>query len=434
VVELLTEQTVLGIIATLAVLGLFVLLFRTRQVSTSVDEAVADALHRMSKAAPDLREGLTTDAADKACKNLVELLKCVAVGMTDDRGALLSWDGDANEHYVDLQDAIARAINGEKPEFVEHETIGCADKGQCRMRQAVIVPLIVEGRTRGALLIVGGVGSKRLYRMSLEVARFVCTELELGELQESKKRLVQAEVKALRAQISPHFVYNALNTIGSLVRTDPEQARELLQDFAEFTRYSFRTNGLFTTLADELRNVDRYLTIEQARYNERLNVRLRISPEVLNVVVPFLVVQPLVENAVRHGLANKPGGGTVTVIAQDNGGEALISVEDDGIGMDADLLLDDLKDAHKTGAHVGIGNINSRMRTAFGDDYALMVETAPDAGMKVTMRVPKFRPGVRPALSMVTEEQAETSTSEPSEEPPKRGEPRTRRGRLSPVR
>ncbi|MFI9380973.1 sensor histidine kinase [Kutzneria sp. NPDC052558] len=422
-VELLTEQTVLGIIATLAVLGLFVLLCRARRVSTSVDEAVADALHRMSKAAPDLRDGLTPDAADKACKNLVELLKCVAVGMTDERGALLSWDGDANEHYVDLQDAIVKAISGERKEFVEHDELECTDKGNCKMRQAVIVPLIVESRTRGALIIVGGVGSKRLYRMSQEVARFVCTELELGELQESRQRLAQAEVKALRAQISPHFVYNALNAIGSLVRTDPEHARELLQEFAEFTRYSFRANGLFTTLAEELRNIDRYLTIQRARYNERLSVRLRISPEVLNVVVPFLVLQPLVENAVQHGLANKPGGGTVTIIAQDNGSEALISVEDDGVGMDADLLLDDLKDAHKSGAHVGIGNINHRMRTVFGEDYALMVETAPDAGMKVTMRVPKFSPGVRPVLAVVPDDGADEGPG-----------PDERRARLSPVR
>jgi two-component system LytT family sensor kinase len=423
VVELLTEQTVLGIIATLAVLGLFVLLCRARRVSTSVDEAVADALHRMSKAAPDLRDGLTPDAADKACKNLVELLKCVAVGMTDERGALLSWDGDANEHYVDLQDAIVKAISGERKEFVEHDTLDCPDKGNCKMHQAIIVPLIVESRTRGSLIIVGGVGHKRLLRMSQEVARFVCTELELGELQESRQRLAQAEVKALRAQISPHFVYNALNAIGSLVRTDPEHARELLQEFAEFTRYSFRANGLFTTLAEELRNIDRYLTIQRARYNERLSVRLRISPEVLNVVVPFLVLQPLVENAVQHGLANKPGGGTVTIIAQDNGSEALISVEDDGVGMDADLLLDDLKDAHKSGAHVGIGNINHRMRTVFGEDYALMVETAPDAGMKVTMRVPKFSPGVRPVLAVVPDDGADDGPG-----------PDDRRARLSPVR
>jgi two-component system LytT family sensor kinase len=97
-------------------------------------------------------------------------------------------------------------------------------------------------------------------------------------------------------------------------------------------------------------------------------------------------------------VARKPGGGTVTVIAQDNGSEALISVEDDGVGMDADRLFADLRDAHKTGSHVGIGNINQRMRSVFGDEYALMVETAPGAGMKVILRVPKSFPGVRPAL------------------------------------
>ncbi|HEY3749571.1 MAG TPA: histidine kinase, partial [Pseudonocardiaceae bacterium] len=202
---------------------------------------------------------------------------------------------------------------------------------------------------------------------------------------------------------SPHFVYNALNTISSLIRTDPERARELLMEFADFTRYSFRTSGLFTTLAEELRNIDRYLTLESARYGpSRLKVRLKIAPEVLSVTVPFLVLQPLVENAVRHGLARKPGGGTVTVVAQDNGTEALISVEDDGIGMDPDRLSD-LRDAHRSGAHVGIGNINQRMRSVYGEEYALMVETAPGAGMKVILRVPKFSPNVRAVVPGYTD-------------------------------
>jgi two-component system LytT family sensor kinase len=209
--------------------------------------------------------------------------------------------------------------------------------------------------------------------------------------------LQQAEIKALRAQISPHFVYNALNTISSLIRTDPEEARELLQDFADFTRYSFRTSGMFTSLAEELRNIDRYLTLESARFGGRLEVRMKIAPEVLSVVVPFLIIQPLVENAVKHGLASKPSGGRVTVIAEDHGAEALISVEDDGIGMDPGRLAD-LRSAHRTGAHVGLGNINQRMQQVFGGDYALMVETAQGAGMKVTLRVPKFMPGVRPNL------------------------------------
>jgi len=266
------------------------------------------------------------------------------------------------------------------------------------MRTAVIVPLIIDGEVEGTLIVLGGVNSKRLIRAADEVAQFICIQLELAKLDESKQQLARAELRMLRAQISPHFLYNALNAISSLIRTDPEQARDLLQEFADFTRYSFRSSGLFTTLADELRNIDRYLTIQSQRYQERLNVRIKIAPEVLSVVVPFLVLQPLVENAVQHGIQPKPGGGTVTVIAQDNGNEALISVEDDGVGMDADRLFADLRDAHKTGAHVGLGNINQRMRSVFGDEYALMVETAPGAGMKVILRVPKFFPGVRPDL------------------------------------
>jgi two-component system LytT family sensor kinase len=108
-----------------------------------------------------------------------------------------------------------------------------------------------------------------------------------------------------------------------------------------------------------------------------------------------------VENAVRHGLARKPGGGTLTVTAEDYGSQALISVEDTGVGMDPERLFDDLKDAHQTGAHVGIGNINDRMQMAFGEEYALVVETAPDAGMKVILKVPKFSRGVHTSLSLV---------------------------------
>jgi two-component system LytT family sensor kinase len=398
VAELLTQRAAVGAIALLVVLAAFFFLVRNRKTDGSVADAVLDAVQRLSKAAPELRNGLTEQAADQATKHLVEMLKCVAIGITDSSGRLLSWDGGANEHYEDLTDAIDAAVSKSQREHISHTDLPCDHRGKCPMRTAVIVPLIIDGDVEGTLIVVGGVNSKRLIRAADEVAQFICIQLELAKLDESKQQLARAELRMLRAQISPHFLYNALNAISSLIRTDPEQARDLLQEFADFTRYSFRSSGLFTTLADELRNIDRYLTIQSQRYQERLNVRIKIAPEVLSVVVPFLVLQPLVENAVQHGISPKPGGGTVTVIAQDNGNEALISVEDDGVGMDADRLFADLRDAHKTGAHVGLGNINQRMRSVFGDEYALMVETAPGAGMKVILRVPKFFPGVRPDL------------------------------------
>lgn len=110
------------------------------------------------------------------------------------------------------------------------------------------------------------------------MARYAASQIELAELDASRARLDRAEVLALRAQISPHFLYNSLNTIASFVRTDPDRARDLVLEFADFTRYSFRAAGQFTTLAEELRNIDRYLTLERARFGDALRVRLQVAP------------------------------------------------------------------------------------------------------------------------------------------------------------
>lgn len=384
------------VIAGLAVLGLIYVTVRSRRPTRYVDDAVLEAVHRMSKATSDLREGLDLDSADRITTQLLEMLKCVAVGITDGTGELLSWDGEANEHYDDLREGIGEGIRQHRREVVAHEKLPCNHRGTCRMRTAVLVPLMVEGTTEAVLIVVGRTRGKRLVQMADAVAQFVCTQFELSRLEESKRQLQQAEIKALRAQISPHFVYNALNTISSLIRTDPEEARELLLEFADFTRYCFRSDGYFTTLSEELRNIDRYLTIEGARFGDRLQVRQRIAPEVLSVVVPFLLIQPLVENAVKHGIAAKKGGGTIWVVAEDYGTEAMISIEDDGVGMDP-ALLDHMRDS-RTSEHIGLTGINRRMTQVFGTDHTLMVETAPGAGMKVTMRVPKFVRGMRPDL------------------------------------
>jgi two-component system LytT family sensor kinase len=222
----------------------------------------------------------------------------------------------------------------------------------------------------------------------------VATQIELAELDTSRTLLMEAEVRALRAQISPHFIYNALNAIASYILTDPARARDLVIEFADFTRYSFRRHGDFTTLAEELKSIDRYLLLERARFGDRLKVSLQIGPEVLSTVIPFLSLQPLVENAVRHGLEAKEGPGLITITAQDAGAYAEVTIEDDGVGMDPERLRAVLA-GHTEGDHVGLRNVDVRLRQVYGEEHGLVIDTAPGAGTLVTLRVPKFQPGNR---------------------------------------
>jgi two-component system LytT family sensor kinase len=134
--------------------------------------------------------------------------------------------------------------------------------------------------------------------------------------------------------------------------------------------------------------------LERARFGDRLQVKLLVAPEVLPVAIPFLAVQPLVENAVRHGLEDKTGTGHVTLVAEDAGSEAVIWVEDDGVGSDPELVRQVLAGQSEADS-VGLGNVDARLRQVFGDDHGLVVETAPGAGTKVSFRVPKYAPGVR---------------------------------------
>jgi two-component system LytT family sensor kinase len=399
VFKLLADEATAIVAVLVVMIGIFGLTYaRGRRSFTSpAEKATYTALHTMGAAAPALRQGLSVESAAVAAPLLRELLDCRAVMINGEDGEYLTWDGESDHHAQGIIDQAAKVAESGQRSVLGGYDVDCG-RPDCQIRGAVIVPLEVDGAVVGTLAALTSSATAArfgLVRAATEVARYVSTQLELAELDESRARLALAEVRALRAQISPHFIYNALNTIASTIRSDPDEARELLVEFAEFTRYSFRTASEYTTLADELLNVERYLNLERARFGDKLQVRLQVAPEVLPVVIPFLALQPLVENAVRHGLAGKPSGGTISVIAEDAGAECVISIEDDGVGMDPDKLKHEMAESHVSGAHVGLGNVHDRLRSAFGADYGLIVETERGAGMKVSLRVPKFRAGVR---------------------------------------
>ena len=392
---------VVSLVTALAAALWAVLRLRARRgIATATQRATYEVLHTAGLAAEPLRAGLDAAGAAKAVRHLRALVGAAGLALTD-REALLALDGRGAHHGDQLLAAARRAVSSGRSTVLRDSELRC-DLVDCPVRGAVVAPLSADGRLVGALVAVAdGQPAPGLVQATLETAHWAGDQLALAELDSSRERLARAEVRALRAQISPHFIYNALTAIGSFVRTDPERARELILEFAEFTRYSFRAHGEFTTLAEELRSIDRYLTIERARFGERLQVRLQIAPEVLPVTLPFLCLQPLVENAVRHGLSRKPGTGMVSIEARDAGAECHITVEDDGVGMDPTTLaagiaeLAGIDPTDDPGQHVGLSNVDERLRSVFGDKFGLVVETGLGSGTKVSMRVPKFHPGVR---------------------------------------
>ncbi len=361
-----------------------------RAIVSRTERTTYATLHEASLAAPPLRQGLTSESAGRSAKHLHRLLGSTAICLTDTQ-SVLAWEGSGAQHAATAMAGTTETLATGRTRLTRQVT--CHDP-ECPVRAAVVTALVVDDRVVGTLSAWIDDPTPGLVRTVEEVAQWVSGQLELAELDESRARLAEAQMTALRAQISPHFVYNALTTIASFVRTDPDRARDLLLDFAEFTRYSSRTHGDFTTLAEELRSIDRYLLLERARFGDRLDVTLRIAPEVLPVAVPYLCLQPLVENAVQHGLDGTTGRVMVSIVAQDAGSECLIEVEDDGSGSDPEKVRRALAGESESGS-MALANVDARLRATYGDDHGLVVETGPGAGTKVSLRVPKYQAGVR---------------------------------------
>ncbi|BCW44300.1 histidine kinase [Arthrobacter sp. StoSoilB5] len=364
-----------------------------RDLGTDAERATYNTLHAASRAGQHLRGGLQAAGAAKASKQLRMLLGCDALAITD-TDSVLAWDGVAEELRPSLMRLAAEVLATGRTAVVPHAGHPNRAKSEHGSHDfsAVIAPIRAGSRVVGSVAALAPAAGAGLVRATSEVADWIAAQLDLAELEASRTLLMEAEVRALRAQISPHFIYNSLNAIASFINTDPARARELVVEFADFTRYSFRRHGDFTTVAEELRCIDRYLLLERARFGERVQVSLRIAPEVLSTVIPFLSLQPLVENAVRHGLEAKEGPGHITICANDSGAFAEVTIEDDGVGMDPEHLRSVLA-GHTDGEHVGLRNVDARLRQVYGDEHGLVIETAPGEGTLITMRVPKSQPG-----------------------------------------
>jgi two-component system LytT family sensor kinase len=203
-------------------------------------------------------------------------------------------------------------------------------------------------------------------------------------LQEQEKLLLAAKIEALASQINPHFLFNTLTSISSLIRTQPETARMLIAKLSGLLRRLMRSSDHFVTLREELESIDEYLDIEVVRFGPQLKVVKQISPDTLDIVVPSMLLQPLVENSIKHGLARKVGGGRITIRTTVRDHHTIIEVHDDGLGMTEDRLERALGDG------IGLSNVDERLRTIYGANYRLKLTSVPGEGTCASVEIPEM--------------------------------------------
>ena len=224
------------------------------------------------------------------------------------------------------------------------------------------------------------------------------TRIEL-KLEEQERLLLQARLDALQSQINPHFLFNTLNSISSLVRVRPEQARELIVKLANILRSLLRKHDAFVLFREEMEFIDNYLDIEVARFGqEKLQVMKDLDSQTLDVIVPSMVLQPIVENAIKHGLSPKIEGGKITVRSRLQPEHRLrIDIEDDGVGMAAmngrfgdrrRYTRDDADAAEPYTEGIGMHNVAERLRVLYGANAHMTVQSSPGKGTRISIELP----------------------------------------------
>ena len=201
-------------------------------------------------------------------------------------------------------------------------------------------------------------------------------------LEEQEKLLLTARVEALASQINPHFLFNTLTSIQSLIRSNPETARTVVVKLSGLLRRLLRSRDHFVTLREELESIDEYLDIEMIRFGPQLNVEKQISPDTLDVIVPSMILQPLVENSIKHGFSRKVGGGRIVIRSVRQNGHAIIEVEDDGLGMTDERLNTALTDG------IGLSNVNERLSVIYGAAYRVRITSVPNLGTIIRLEIP----------------------------------------------
>lgn len=346
---------------------------------------------------PHLRLGLNVETADRTVRLLHHAMRLQAVGITD-RERLLAFVGSGSDHHhggEPVATGAARSVidSGRLAVATERADLGCdpARNGSCPLRSVVVAPLVCGDHVVGSLNVYEtreGTPDPNLVELTRGLAGVLSLQLELAQAHRTAQVAETAKLTALRAQINPHFLFNTLNTIAMKARTDADEARRLLVRLSDFLRYAMKGTGHLAPFGEEYFFVRTYLFLEKARFGDRLSVRYDVDAQVLSIPVPVLTIQPLVENAVKHGIVPKAEGGRVELKAalEPISGTLRIRVYDDGVGIDP-ARIPPLTAPAGNGSSA-LANIAERLVYLYRGRATLDIDSQPGKGTEVRLRLP----------------------------------------------
>ena len=388
------HDTVSPAVPLCAIVGMFILTMYALRSAGDSDHARArqsnQTLDLASKTVTFMREGLDTNSAQAVCDLLLPAATADAVAITD-REKILGFSGvDRENHELNspiqtdsthetLEDGMTRIMESSKEVGFRHDT--------GKLKAGIIVPLIVNKHIVGTL--------KFYYRSARKLnenqkaiaegfAQLFSTQLSLSYLQQQTELAARMELRALQAQINPHFLFNTINTIAAITRTDPAKARIMLREFATYYRRLLENSEDLIALSKEIEQTERYLMFQKARFGEdSIHMKIDVESGLEQLQVPSFVMQPIVENAVGHGRRDDGSPLNITVKVYHASESVIISIADDGVGIPADKLDNLIEGGSKTGMGIALKNVNARLKAYFGAISGLYVDSKEGSGTTV---------------------------------------------------
>ena len=343
------------------------------------------SLEIANKTLPYFRNG---ESLNEVCKIISDSLGAKAVVITNEKyiTASYSTSEDFKIAHTDIKSEVTKKVLKTGKICI----IGQCDDVkyfQCvtgKIKSCIISPLFQGDKVSGTLKIYfdtkENVTASNQYLVE-GLSLLISTQLELSSVENLKTMAKEAELKALQTQINPHFLFNALHTTSFFVRKDPNKAREIIIDLSTYLRYNLENSCKLVPLEMELEQVKAYFNIEKARFGDKISLNIDVDENIKNISIPSLIIQPLVENSIKHGLLKKREGGFVNIIAKKENKDCLITIEDNGVGIDQ-KIIDNLDD--RIDKNIGLKNVHNRIKLIYGK--GLIVEKL-ETGTKISFYI-----------------------------------------------